>query len=54
VTVPVVWFLISGSSAEDQLTVMKDWLLANNNTAMTVLFLVLGAKILGDGISIIG
>jgi hypothetical protein len=53
VAVPVVWFLISGSSAEEQLTVMKDWLVANNNTVMAVLFVVLGAKVLGDGISII-
>lgn len=53
VAVPVVWFLVSGPSAEEQLNVMKDWLLANNNTVMAVLFVVLGAKLLGDGISII-
>jgi hypothetical protein len=53
VAVPVVWFLVSGSSAEKQLNVMKDWLVANNNTVMAVLFVVLGAKVLGDGISII-
>jgi hypothetical protein len=53
VAVPVVWFLVSGAGAEEQLTVMKDWLLANNNTVMAVLFVVLGAKVLGDGISII-
>ena len=53
VAVPVVWFLVSGPSAEEQLTVMKDWLLANNNTVMAVLFVVLGAKLLGDGISIL-
>ncbi len=52
VAVPVVWYLVAGSSAEDQLNVMKDWLVANNNTVMAVLFVVLGAKVLGDGISI--
>lgn len=53
VAVPVIWYLIAGSSAEDQLNVMKDWLVANNNTVMAVLFVVLGAKVLGDGIAII-
>ncbi len=53
VAVPVVWYLIRGSGAEEQLNVMKDWLVANNNTVMAVLFVVLGAKVLGDGISII-
>ena len=53
VAVPVIWYLIAGASAEHQLNVMKDWLVANNNTVMAVLFIVLGAKVLGDGISII-
>jgi len=29
---------------------MKAWLLVNNATVMAILFLVLGAKVLGDGI----
>jgi hypothetical protein len=33
---------------------MKDWLIANNATVMTVLFAVLGAKVLGDGIAVVG
>jgi threonine/homoserine/homoserine lactone efflux protein len=53
VLAPVIWYLIAGSSAEDQLNVMKNWLVANNNTVMAVLFIVLGAKVLGDGIAII-
>jgi hypothetical protein len=32
---------------------MKAWLLVNNATVMAVLFVVLGAKVLGDGISIL-
>jgi hypothetical protein len=32
---------------------MKDWLSENNNTVMTVLFVVLGAKLLGDGIAVV-
>ncbi|MFV1989141.1 MAG: GAP family protein [Acidimicrobiales bacterium] len=53
VLLPVGWYLISGESAEAQLTVMKEWLVANNNTVMAVLFVVLGAKVLGDGIAVV-
>ena len=42
-----------GSKAEHTLTEMKEWLVANNATVMAVLFVVLGAKLLGDGISIV-
>lgn len=53
VAAPVLLNLVLGSKAEGTLTVMKDWLVANNNTVMTVLFVVLGAKILGDGIAVV-
>ena len=53
VAVPVVMNLVLGSRAEGTLTTMKDWLVANNNTVMTVLLVVLGAKVLGDGIAIV-
>jgi hypothetical protein len=53
VAAPVLLNLVLGSKAEGTLTVMKDWLVANNNTVMTVLFVVLGAKVLGDGIAIV-
>jgi hypothetical protein len=32
---------------------MKEWLIDNNATVMAVLFIVLGAKVLGEGISIV-
>ena len=32
---------------------MKAWLLVNNSVVMAVLFVVLGAKVLGDGISML-
>lgn len=54
VAAPVVLNLVLGPKAEGTLTVMKDWLVANNNTVMMVLFVVLGAKVLGDGIAIVG
>jgi hypothetical protein len=53
VAAPVLFNLVLGSKAEGMLTVMKDWLVANNNTVMMVLFVVLGAKALGDGIAIV-
>ncbi len=53
VAVPVVLNLVLGSRAEVTLTTMKDWLVASNNTIMTILFIVLGAKVLGDGIAIV-
>ncbi|MDH3753181.1 MAG: GAP family protein, partial [Acidimicrobiia bacterium] len=51
VAVPVIVNLVLGSKAEQGLTEMKDWLVTNNNTVMAVLFVVLGAKVLGDGIA---
>ena len=53
VGLPVVLNLVMGSKATGTLNSMKDWLTANNNTVMMVLFVVLGAKLLGEGISIV-
>ena len=53
VAAPVILNLILGSKAEHGLTEMKDWLTDNNATVMSVLFVVLGAKVLGAGISIL-
>ncbi len=53
VIVPVGWYLVSGEKAEAQLNVMKVWLIANNATIMAILFVVLGAKVLGDGVAIV-
>ena len=53
VAVPVVLNLVLGSKAEPTLSEMKDWLVANNNTVMAVLFAVLGAKVLGAGIAVV-
>ena len=44
VIVPVAVYLVAGKRAEPSLTAMKTWLLANNATVMTVLFLVLGCS----------
>lgn len=53
IVVPVVGYLIAGDRATPLLTTMKDWLTQNNATVMTILFIVLGAKVLGDGVSIL-
>jgi Sap, sulfolipid-1-addressing protein len=53
VAVPVAWYLIKGESAATQLTILKDWLVGNNNTVMAVLFVVLGVKLFGDGLKIL-
>ena len=54
VALPVVLNLVMGSDAAGTLNSMKTWLTANNNTVMMVLFVVLGSKLLGDGISVVG
>lgn len=51
VIVPVVFYLAMGPKAEAPLNSAKQWLITNNHTVMAVLLLVLGAKVLGDGIS---
>ncbi len=51
--VPVVGYLAARERMTPVLDTMKGWLTANNATVMAVLFAVLGAKVLGDGISIL-
>ena len=49
--VPVVGYAVARERMTPALNTMKSWLQANNATVMAVLFLVLGAKVLGDGIA---
>jgi hypothetical protein len=49
VATPVIYYLVASASAEPTLNAMKAWLLANNATVMSVLFLILGVKLIGDG-----
>lgn len=53
VAAPVAMMIIMGSKATTTLTGMQDWLVANNKVVMTVLFVVIGAKVLGAGIAIV-
>lgn len=50
VAAPVIYYLVAGQSAEKTLQSMKTWLTNNNATVMFILFLVLGAKLIGDGL----
>lgn len=51
--VPVVGCLAARDKMTPVLDSMKVWLMQNNATVMAVLFAVLGAKVLGDGISVL-
>ena len=54
VAVPVVYYLVGGEKAHIALDGMKGWLAVHNAAVMTVLFIVLGAKLIGDGLPGIG
>ena len=53
VAAPVLLNLILGSKATATLTEMQRWLIDNNSVVMAVLFVVIGAKVLGAGIAIV-
>jgi hypothetical protein len=48
---PVAIFFLLGDNAAKLLAEMKDWMGAHNAAIMAVLFLVLGTKLIGDGIT---
>ena len=49
--VPVGMFLVTGDRAKPRLDEIKGWLSTNNNVIMAAILLVIGVKLLGDGIS---
>ena len=51
VATPVVVYLATGERAAHLLDELKTWMTQNNATIMAVLLLVLGSKMIGDGIS---
>jgi hypothetical protein len=53
VAAPVLVYLVMGDRVEGGLNSLKEWLVVNNHTVMAVLFVVFGAKLLGDGITIL-
>lgn len=48
---PVVWFVLARESAEKRLTSIKQFMTEHNAVIMMVVLVVLGAKLLGDGIT---
>lgn len=53
IVVPVAAYLAAPDRVGPELTALKAWLTRHDAAVMTVLFLVLGAKLLGDGIAIV-
>jgi hypothetical protein len=51
ILVPLVIYFAMGTRAKEILDGLKAWMAAHNAAIMTVLFLVLGAKLIGDGVS---
>lgn len=47
VTIPVIAFLLLGDKLNNTLAAIKNWLINNNATIMFVLFLIIGAMLLG-------
>ncbi len=47
---PIVIYFALGERSKDILDGLKSWMAANNAVIMAVLLLVIGAKLLGDGI----
>lgn len=50
VAAPVVVYLVAGEHAASILDELRTWLVHNNSVIMAVLLLVIGAKLVGDGI----
>jgi len=48
---PVAAALVLGDRSRDALDGLRNWMARNNATIMTVLFLLIGAKLVGDAIS---
>jgi hypothetical protein len=51
---PVVYYFLGGDRARAALDSMKQWLALHNAAVMTVLFLVFGVKLIGDGLPVLG
>ncbi len=48
---PIVIYFALGERSKDILEGLKSWMAANNTVIMSVLLLIIGVKLLGDGIS---
>jgi threonine/homoserine/homoserine lactone efflux protein len=48
--IPVIWYLVAGESAKAKLDTLRGYLVQYNWVIMCVLFLVLGAKLIGESL----
>jgi threonine/homoserine/homoserine lactone efflux protein len=53
IAVPVVYMLVGGDGAKKTLDGWRTWLTAHNAAVMAVLFIVIGAKLVGSGLDAI-
>lgn len=51
VAIPWLVSIISPSKVEARLAGLRDWLVANHSAIMTILFLILGVKLIGSGVA---
>jgi hypothetical protein len=54
ITVPLAGYLVGGQAARDRLVGVKGWLLSKEKAVMMVLFLIVGAMLIGRGIRDLG
>ena len=50
VGIPTIGYLVAGEKLDPTLQTWKAWLLQNNNVVMAVLLLLIGVKMIGDGL----
>ena len=48
--IPVGIYLLAGQKAADMLNDLRHWLAMHNAAIMSVLFVIIGAKLVGDGV----
>lgn len=50
---PVIYYALARKKAQKGLESLKDWLIEHNSAVMTTLLVVIGVKLVGDGIGIL-
>ena len=53
VAAPTVYFAVAGKRARSGLESLKTWLVAHSSIVMTVLLILIAAKLIGDGLGIV-
>ena len=53
VAIPILIYFLAGDRAEEMLDDLQHWLAVHNPAIMTVLFVVIGAKLVGSGLQIL-